>query len=73
MTPPAFIQPGQRLVIPRVNNQYSAAPPVSRPATRLASGPGYVPAGPAAGNGVHVVQPGESLTGIARRVGENLP
>jgi murein DD-endopeptidase MepM/ murein hydrolase activator NlpD len=65
MTPPAFIQPGQRLVIPRANNQYGAAPPVAPPATRLAAGPGYAPAGP--GNGIHVVQPGETLYSLSRR------
>jgi murein DD-endopeptidase MepM/ murein hydrolase activator NlpD len=65
MTPPAFIQPGQRLVIPRANSQYGAAPPVAPPATRLAAGPGYTPAGP--GNGIHVVQPGETLYSLSRR------
>jgi murein DD-endopeptidase MepM/ murein hydrolase activator NlpD len=66
MTPPAFIQPGQRLVIPRTNSQYSAAP-ASPPATRLAANPGYTHTGPAAGNNVHVVQPGETLYSLARR------
>ena len=66
MHPPAFIQPGQRLVIPRANNQYSAAPPVSPPATRLAAGPGYAPTAPA-GNNVHVVQSGETLYSLSRR------
>jgi murein DD-endopeptidase MepM/ murein hydrolase activator NlpD len=68
MTPPAFIQPGQRLVIPRYNGTYTAsAPAASPPATRLAAGPGYTHAGPAAGNGVHIVQPGETLYSLARR------
>ena len=68
MQPPAFIQPGQRLVIPRGGNQqYGAAPPVSRPATRLAANPGYAPAGPVAGNSVHVVQSGETLYSLSRR------
>lgn len=66
MTPPAFIQPGQRLVIPRSNNQYSAAP-AAPPSTRLAANPGYTHTGPAAGNNVHVVQPGETLYSLARR------
>jgi murein DD-endopeptidase MepM/ murein hydrolase activator NlpD len=67
MTPPAFIQPGQRLVIPRYHNQYSAAPPASPPATRVAAGPGYTHAAPPAGNNVHIVQPGETLYSLARR------
>ena len=66
MHPPAFIQPGQRLVIPRASNQYSAAPPASPPATRLAAGPGYRPTAPA-GNNVHVVQSGETLYSLSRR------
>ena len=70
MTPPAFIQPGQRLVIPRYNNRYSAAPATTPPATRLAANPGFKPtlAGPAAPGGtVHVVQQGDTLYSLARR------
>jgi murein DD-endopeptidase MepM/ murein hydrolase activator NlpD len=68
MTPPAFIQPGQRLVIPRANNpQYGAAPPAAPPATRLTANPGYTPAGPVGGNGIHVVQSGETLYSLSRR------
>ena len=68
MTPPAFIQPGQRLVIPRYNS-YSNAPPASPPGTRLAANPGYTHTAPAApaGNAVHVVQAGETLYSLARR------
>jgi murein DD-endopeptidase MepM/ murein hydrolase activator NlpD len=66
MQPPAFIQPGQRLVIPRATAQYTAAPAATPPATRLAAGPGYTPPAPA-GNNVHVVQPGETLYSLARR------
>jgi murein DD-endopeptidase MepM/ murein hydrolase activator NlpD len=65
MSPPAFIQPGQRLVIPRYN-QYSSAPPASPPGTRLAANPSYTHTAPAAGN-VHVVQAGETLYSLARR------
>jgi murein DD-endopeptidase MepM/ murein hydrolase activator NlpD len=66
MTPPAFIQAGQRLVIPR--STYSKAPAASPPATRLAANPGYKPAlAPAPQGGVHVVQPGETLYSLARR------
>jgi murein DD-endopeptidase MepM/ murein hydrolase activator NlpD len=66
MAPPAFIQPGQRLVIPRYNS-YSSAPPAAPPATRLSANPGYTHTGPVAGNNVHVVQAGETLYSLARR------
>ncbi|MEA2929004.1 MAG: hypothetical protein QOG38_1432 [Hyphomicrobiales bacterium] len=64
MTPPAFIQPGQRLVIPRYNGTYTASAP---PATRLSANPGYTHRGPVAGNNVHVVQAGETLYSLSRR------
>ncbi len=70
MAPPAFIQPGQRLVIPRNSSRYSAAPASSPPATRLAANPGFKPtlATPAAPGGtVHVVQQGDTLYSLARR------
>jgi murein DD-endopeptidase MepM/ murein hydrolase activator NlpD len=61
---PASIKPGQRLVIPRYVSgsaeQARVAPaPVAAPAT----------APVAAIENVHIVQPGESLTGIARHFG----
>ena len=72
MTPPAFIQPGQRLVIPRYAN--AAAPAASPPATRLAANPAYkptlaapaVPAAPGGAQTVHVVRPGETLYSLSR-------
>jgi murein DD-endopeptidase MepM/ murein hydrolase activator NlpD len=64
MTPPAFIQPGQRLVIPRYTGPYTASAP---PATRLSANPGYTHRGPVAGNNVHVVQAGETLYSLSRR------
>jgi murein DD-endopeptidase MepM/ murein hydrolase activator NlpD len=57
---PAQIQPGQRLVIPRY--AVASAQPMPAPV------PHYTPvAAPAAGDNAHVVAPGESLIGIARR------
>jgi murein DD-endopeptidase MepM/ murein hydrolase activator NlpD len=58
MGPTALLQPGQRLVIPRM----ASAPKLSAPETRVA-GPAYAPA-PAAGN--HVVAPGETIYSLAR-------
>jgi murein DD-endopeptidase MepM/ murein hydrolase activator NlpD len=61
MSPAAQIQPGQRLVIPRVQHQM-ATPQIAPPATRVA---GPVPA-PAA-NGTHVVAPGDTIYSLGRR------
>src|SRR5215217_6991599 len=65
MTHAAQLQPGQRLVIPRVQQQMQppmmAAPQVSPPATRVA---GPLPA--RAANGAHVVVPGETIYSLAR-------
>ncbi len=61
MTHAAQLQPGQRLVIPRVQHQMGAAPQVSPPATRVA---GPMPA-PAA-TGAHIVKPGETIYSLAR-------
>ncbi|MEI9805864.1 MAG: LysM peptidoglycan-binding domain-containing protein [Pseudolabrys sp.] len=57
------IKPGQRLVIPRYVSS-SPAPHVQAPA---AQAPAPMPASVA--TDVHIVQPGESLTGIARKRG----
>ena len=66
MTPASQIQPGQRLVIPRVQQPMGApqiaAPQVTPPATRVA---GPVPA--PAGNNSHVVAPGETIYSLGRR------
>jgi len=59
MGPSALIQPGQRLVIPRM----ASAPQISAPETRVA-GPA-IAAVPAAANG-HVVVPGETIYSLAR-------
>jgi murein DD-endopeptidase MepM/ murein hydrolase activator NlpD len=61
MTHAAQLQPGQRLVIPRVQHQMSHAPQVSPPATRVA-GPAQMPASSSA----HVVKPGETIYSLAR-------
>src|SRR3954468_17549287 len=61
MSPASQIQPGQRLVIPRVQHQM-AAPQVAAPATRVA-GPVLAPAG----NGSHVVAPGDTIYSLGRR------
>jgi murein DD-endopeptidase MepM/ murein hydrolase activator NlpD len=67
------IQPGQRLVIPRVQNNMGAvqqvsAPQVSAPQTRVAGS--YTPApAPALGApqaGTHVIAPGETIYSLAR-------
>src|SRR3954454_20658118 len=50
MTHAAQLQPGQRLVTPRVQQPLAAAPPIAPPATRVA---GPVPA--PVGNGAHIV------------------
>jgi murein DD-endopeptidase MepM/ murein hydrolase activator NlpD len=60
---PASIKPGQRLVIPRYVT--SSAPQVAAPVAHAA--PVAAPA-PVA-DSFHIVQPGESLTGIARHHG----
>lgn len=66
MSPAQQIQPGQRLVIPRVQQPMAApqiaAPAVKPPATRVA---GPVPA-PAANN-THVVASGETIYSLGRR------
>jgi len=61
MTHAAQLQPGQRLVIPRVQQPLAAAPQISAPATRVA-GPMPAPAG----NGAHIVKPGETIYSLAR-------
>src|SRR5215212_9972555 len=65
MTHAAQLQPGQRLVIPRVQQPMQppmvAAPHVAPPATRVA---GPVPA--RASNNVHVIVPGETIYSLAR-------
>jgi murein DD-endopeptidase MepM/ murein hydrolase activator NlpD len=58
MSHAGLLQPGQRLVIPRL----ASAPQVSAPQTRVA-GPAYAP--PASGN-AHVVAPGETIYSLAR-------
>lgn len=58
MTHAAQLQPGQRLVIPRVQQPLASAP-VAPPATRLA-GPMPAPAG------VHIVKPGETIYSLSR-------
>src|SRR5262245_25814396 len=63
MSHAAQLQPGQRLVIPRVQHQMGAAPVVSAPATRVAGPASYAP--PAQGN-VHTVAPGETIYSLAR-------
>src|SRR5215213_9754417 len=62
MTHAAQLQPGQRLVIPRVQQPLAAAPHIAPPATKVA---GPMPA-PAA-NGAHVVKPGETIYSLARQ------
>jgi murein DD-endopeptidase MepM/ murein hydrolase activator NlpD len=73
MTPASAMRPGQRLVIPRYvtsSAPQAAAPQMAAPARA----PAYVPAQTAAAGAenVHVVAPGESLIGIARRYGTTL-
>jgi len=66
MTHAAHIQPGQRLVIPRVQQPLGApqmaAPHIAPPATRVA---GPLPA--PAGNNAHVVVPGDTIYSLGRR------
>jgi murein DD-endopeptidase MepM/ murein hydrolase activator NlpD len=65
MTHAAQIAPGQRLVIPRVQQPLApqmAAPHIAAPATRVA---GPVPA--PTGNNAHVVAPGETIYSLGRR------
>jgi murein DD-endopeptidase MepM/ murein hydrolase activator NlpD len=62
MTHAAQLQPGQRLVIPRVQHQMGAAPMVAPPKTRVA---GPVIAAQAPSN-AHVVAPGETIYSLAR-------
>jgi murein DD-endopeptidase MepM/ murein hydrolase activator NlpD len=65
MGPTTLLQPGQRLVIPRLANAPQPnSPQLAAPQTRVA-GPLPAPAAPAAGN--HVVAPGETIYSLARR------
>jgi murein DD-endopeptidase MepM/ murein hydrolase activator NlpD len=61
----ASIRPGQRLVIPRYVSASAAAPRASAPAAVAA-------VAPRGAEDVHIVGPGESLIGIARRHGVSL-
>ncbi len=73
LPPNAYLYPGQRLVIPRYN--YSAAPQAAAPApvraTVNTTSHRTAPV-PATAGQVHVVAPGESLMGIARRYGKSV-
>jgi murein DD-endopeptidase MepM/ murein hydrolase activator NlpD len=60
------IQPGQRLVIPRVQNNMAAAPQVSAPQTRVAGNYTPAPALAAPQAGTHVIAPGETIYSLAR-------
>jgi murein DD-endopeptidase MepM/ murein hydrolase activator NlpD len=60
------IQPGQRLVIPRVQNNMAAAPQVSAPQTRVAGSYTPAPAVAAPQAGTHVIVPGETIYSLAR-------
>lgn len=60
------IQPGQRLVIPRVQNNMAAAPQVSAPQTRVAGNYTPAPAIAAPQAGTHVIAPGETIYSLAR-------
>jgi murein DD-endopeptidase MepM/ murein hydrolase activator NlpD len=62
MTHAAQLQPGQRLVIPRVQQPMASAPQVMPPATKVA-GPMPAPIG----NGGHIVKPGETIYSLARQ------
>jgi len=62
MTHAAQLQPGQRLVIPRVQHPMASAPQASPPATRVA---GPLPA--STGNGAHIVKSGETIYSLARQ------
>jgi murein DD-endopeptidase MepM/ murein hydrolase activator NlpD len=59
---PAAIKPGQRLVIPRYVTSLAAAPQAAAPHVAAP-----VATASAAGGNVHIVGPGESLMGIARK------
>src|SRR5947209_3533984 len=61
MTHAAQLQPGQRLVIPRVQQPLFAAAQIAPPATRVA-GPMPAPVG----NAAHIVKPGETIYSLAR-------
>jgi murein DD-endopeptidase MepM/ murein hydrolase activator NlpD len=62
------IQPGQRLVIPRVQSNMAAAPQVSAPQTRVAGSytPAPAPALATPQAGTHVIAPGETIYSLAR-------
>jgi murein DD-endopeptidase MepM/ murein hydrolase activator NlpD len=62
MTHAAQLQPGQRLVIPRVQQPMAAAPQMSPPTARVA-GPMPAPVG----NGGHIVKPGDTIYSLARQ------
>ena len=71
ITNPAQVRTGQRLVIPRyvASTAQASAPQVAAPqvsSPRLAA-PAQVAAPAATGENVHIVAPGESLIGIARK------
>ncbi len=61
MSGPAALRPGQRLVIPRYNTS-AAGSSVARPTAAAQTGKLRAPM-----SSVHVVAPGETLVGIARR------
>jgi murein DD-endopeptidase MepM/ murein hydrolase activator NlpD len=62
MSHAAQLQPGQRLVIPRVQHQLGAAPSVAPPRTRVA-GP---PVAPQTAGNTHTVASGETIYSLAR-------
>jgi murein DD-endopeptidase MepM/ murein hydrolase activator NlpD len=64
LMPNAQLYPGQRIVVPRY--VYSAPAPATRPASPAASTTA------AAQNHVHIVEPGETLTTIAKRYRKSL-
>lgn len=60
---PAALRPGQRLVIPRYNGAPASGAAMARPQT--AAAPSQTPRAPM--SSVHIVAPGETLVGIAKR------
>jgi LysM repeat protein len=60
---PSFLRVGQRLTIPGAAASTTAPAPAPAPATPAAAPPAPV---------IHVVAPGENLTGIARRYGSTI-
>lgn len=67
ITDPAAVRPGQRVIIPR----YSATATTTRHTAAASPAPAPAPtlAKPAAHDGTHVIAPGETLIGIAKRYG----